>query len=116
MSAKENFFVFKGTFKDLTEKVKDEKGLIVLDFSAKWCSPCKKLNAILPNIAKNNKEVLFFKIDIDDNSELAEKYEIRSVPVVKYMKIKEGKLAEIDSLITFDEGKLLSKIETLKIC
>ena len=110
-----NFRHFTGTLEKLKEATKDMKGLIVIDFSAKWCSPCKRVNQLLPNIAKDNEDVEFFVIDIDTNEEVAEFYQIRSVPFMKFMKIKDSKLTEVDNMITFDDAKFKSKLESLKI-
>uniref|UniRef100_A0A0B6ZRM6 Thioredoxin domain-containing protein n=1 Tax=Arion vulgaris TaxID=1028688 RepID=A0A0B6ZRM6_9EUPU len=60
---------------------------IVIDFHATWCGPCKLLGPRLESIlAEENGKVVMAKVDIDDNSELAMKYGVRSVPTVIGMK------------------------------
>ena len=110
-----NFRHFTGTLEQLKEATKDMKHLIVIDFSAKWCAPCKRVNQLLPNIAKDNEDVEFFVIDIDANEAVADFYQIRSVPFIKFLRMKDNKLTEIDNMITFDDAKFKSKLETLKI-
>ncbi|HDY86835.1 MAG TPA: thioredoxin [bacterium] len=67
--------------------------VIVVDFWAEWCGPCKMLGPILENVVKSfNGKVLLAKVDVDANQELALLYGIQSIPAVKVF--KSGKLAE----------------------
>lgn len=54
----------------------------IVDFWAKWCGPCKILGPILDKIAEENSNIQVIKVDVDENSELSAKYEIRSIPTV----------------------------------
>lgn len=58
----------------------------VVDFSAEWCGPCKALSPVFKSIANEMPEVSFAKIDIDDNHEVAAKYNIKSVPCILVFK------------------------------
>jgi thioredoxin 1 len=51
-----------------------------LKFTGSWCSPCKQLKPIMEQVKQQNIKVE--EIDVDDQSDLAEKYNIRSVPTV----------------------------------
>jgi thioredoxin 1 len=53
--------------------------ILVVDFWANWCRPCKMFSPILDEISKENN-IWIAKIDIDKNQESAQKYEITSVP------------------------------------
>jgi len=53
--------------------------ILVVDFWATWCRPCKMFSPILEEIAKENS-IWIAKIDVDENPESAQKYEISSVP------------------------------------
>lgn len=68
-------------------KLKDlpENGLI--DFYASWCNPCAIMEPIINNIIEDGIEVV--KVDIDENVDLAEYFQIKSIPT--YVYIKEGK-------------------------
>jgi thioredoxin 1 len=52
----------------------------IVDFHATWCGPCKAMSPILESVENELGENLIYKIDVDKNRELAEKYGIRSIP------------------------------------
>lgn len=54
---------------------------VVVDFYADWCQPCKRLEPILRNIAHYYQgEVDFYRINVDENSDIADVFQIRSIP------------------------------------
>lgn len=60
---------------------------IVLDFSATWCGPCKKIAPIIDELsAEYEGRVNVGKCDVDDNEELTSKFGIRNVPTVLFIK------------------------------
>lgn len=65
--------------------------LVVVDFFATWCGPCKALAPILEEVSEevNPEEILFAKLDIDQNVALARKYGVMSVPTM--VAFKDGK-------------------------
>jgi len=71
-----------------------EEGLpIVLDFSATWCGPCKKLAPVIEELAGEYAgKVNVGKCDVDDNDELAARFNIRNVPTVLF--IKNGEVVD----------------------
>ncbi|MBB1063469.1 thioredoxin [Limosilactobacillus fastidiosus] len=57
--------------------------LAIVDFWAPWCGPCKMMAPSLENLEKKySQRVKFFKINVDDNKELASKYKIMSIPTL----------------------------------
>lgn len=75
--------VNESNFKELTE-TKDR--LIVLDFWATWCGPCRMLAPVLEEIEKEYQEVTFGKINVDDEAGLAQRFDIVSIPTLVFMK------------------------------
>lgn len=69
---------------DMTEVAKSE--LAVVDFSATWCGPCKMLAPVFHELAEEMGDIDFFNADVDENSELREKYGIQGVPSVLVFK------------------------------
>lgn len=71
------------------QEVMKEEGIVLIDFYATWCMPCKAMSPIMEEIAKEHKEVKVVKIDVDKNEELAIKYNVMSIPTILIMKNKE---------------------------
>ena len=67
------------------------KGVVLVDFFATWCGPCKALSPILDELAEKVKDVKIVKVDIDADSELASEYRVMSVPTLKIFKDGEVK-------------------------
>ncbi len=66
-------------------------GIVVVDFFATWCGPCKMLAPVLEQAADQMKDVAFYKVDIDQEEALTSKFGIMSVPTLLFF--KDGKLA-----------------------
>lgn len=78
--------------KEFNEEVLNGKGVVLVDFFATWCGPCKALSPILDELAEKLPEVKIVKVDIDADSELASEYRVMSVPTMKIF--KDGALME----------------------
>ena len=66
---------------------------VVVDFWAPWCGPCKAIAPILDELATElGDAVKICKVNVDNNQEIAGKYEIRAIPTI--LIFKEGKLAD----------------------
>ena len=59
---------------------------VVLVFKTPWCLPCKKLDAVLDSFSKNRPNWEVVKINMDSNKDLAENYEVNSVPTLLFFK------------------------------
>ncbi|MCX6726374.1 MAG: thioredoxin [Candidatus Shapirobacteria bacterium] len=57
-------------------------GLILVDFSATWCGPCQMLAPIIEEIGQERKDIKIVKIDVDANPEIANQYNVTSIPTV----------------------------------
>lgn len=73
-------------------------GVVVVDFFATWCGPCKMLAPVLEGLASEmESKAKFIKVDIDQSSDLANEFQISSVPTM--IIFKDGQKA--DMLIGF---------------
>ncbi|MBQ8123317.1 MAG: thioredoxin [Ruminococcus sp.] len=65
---------------------------VVADFYADWCGPCKALRPILEELSGEREDVKFVSVNIDDEDELADEYDVSSIPCV--VVFKNGQEAE----------------------
>ena len=90
------------------EEVLKEKGLVIVDFSADWCMPCKLLSKILESVANEFDNVKIAKVDVDENPFISDEYGIQSIPAIKVF--KDGNL--IDEAIGFmPRGEVIELIK-----
>jgi thioredoxin 1 len=57
-------------------------GKVVVDFYADWCGPCRALGKALEKLAQERSDVLFVKVDVDEYSDIAGRYGVRSIPTI----------------------------------
>ncbi len=59
---------------------------VLVDFWASWCGPCKMLGPIIEEISEERSDIKVCKVDVDENGDLAEKYNVMSIPFVALFK------------------------------
>ncbi|EKQ51493.1 MULTISPECIES: thioredoxin [unclassified Clostridium] len=68
---------------EFIEEVENTRGVVVVDFFATWCGPCKMLAPVFEGVSSELKDkAKFFKLDVDQNSKIAQKYRIAAVPTM----------------------------------
>ncbi len=77
------------TDENFKEEVENTEGMVLLDFYAVWCGPCKMLSPILDDVAAEYPTVKLCKCDVDEAGALAQKFGIQSIPTVFFF--KDGK-------------------------
>tara|TARA_B100001123_G_scaffold409742_1_gene504161 strand:+ start:124 stop:1023 length:900 start_codon:yes stop_codon:yes gene_type:complete len=85
-------YIFDVSENDFGDKIiaASEEQLILVDFWAPWCGPCKQLTPVLEKIINNSKgKVLLAKLNIDENQQIAAQLRIQSIPAVFAFKDKK---------------------------
>lgn len=92
---------------DFDEQVKNYKGIVIVDFWASWCGPCKMFGPIFENVSKKLSDIKFCKLNVDeDENDISRSLGVMSIPTTIVFKNGEeikrniGFLDE-DSLIDF---------------
>lgn len=80
------------------EEVYKEERIVIVDFYADWCSPCKMLGPILESIAEERKDIKIVKVNVDENSKLANEFRAYSIPL----------------LVFFEDGKEVNRVAGLR--
>lgn len=95
---------------EFVQNVENTNGVVVVDFFATWCGPCKMLGPVFEGVSnKMGDKAKFFKVDIDENLNIAQKYRISAVPTM--IIFKDG--VPVESLAGFmPEQNITSKVNS----
>ncbi len=100
----------------LTEQNFDEalvanQGVMMVDFWAEWCGPCRAIAPVLDELVRaSGGRVSLAKVNVDENPGLAARYGIRSIPTILF--VKDGKV--VDQVIgAVPKAQLQKKLDTL---
>ena len=72
------------------EEVMNSEKPVLVDFWASWCGPCRMVGPILDEIAAEHPEYKIVKINVDEEPELASRYQVVSIPTL--MVVKNGQI------------------------
>ncbi len=81
------------TEENFEEEVLKEEKIVLVDFWATWCGPCKMLSPIVEELAEENKQVKICKVNVDEQGALAKKFRVMSIP----------------ALLVFKDGEVVNK-------
>lgn len=82
--------------KDINEQefkeiiAEDNSKLLIMEFYASWCNPCKMLKPVLEELVVKNDDLEIYKVNVDKNSALADELDIHSVPTLLFY--REGRI------------------------
>jgi thioredoxin 1 len=86
---------------------KISKGVVLVDFFAEWCGPCRMLSPIIDEIAEEMQgKVMFYKVDIDKETHLASDHQVASIPTL--LIFKNGK--EVHRIVGLRDADAIKKL------
>jgi thioredoxin 1 len=97
---------------DFQKNVLEAKGVVVIDFWASWCGPCKVLGPVIDEISDELQDrATIFKLNVDEETETAIKLNIRGLPTVVIL--KNGQ--EVDRIVGSMPKEVIKKAITDKL-
>ncbi|KAL2892770.1 Thioredoxin H-type 1 [Bienertia sinuspersici] len=93
-------------WKEQFEASKSAGKLVVVDFTASWCGPCRFIAPILADLAKKHPSVLFLKVDVDELKTVAEEFKVDAMPTFVFLKNGE----EIDRVVGARKESLIELV------
>ena len=100
--------VISVTADNFEQEVLKTEGIVMVDFWAAWCGPCKMMSPIVDEIAEEESEIKVCNINIDQAMEIAQKYRVMSIPTFIAFKNGEEAGRQIGAV---SKGELLSLIK-----
>lgn len=93
---------------EFRSEVEEKQGVVVVDFFATWCGPCKMLAPVFEELSGEVEGVRFYKVDVDQALDIARKFAITTVPTMIIFKDGEA----VDKLIGFvPKEQIRAKLE-----
>ncbi|CAN6341463.1 unnamed protein product [Urochloa humidicola] len=89
------------------ESANSAKKLVVIDFTASWCGPCRIIAPVFADLAKKFPDVVFLKVDVDELKAIAEQFSVEAMPTFLFM--KEGDVK--DRVVGAVKDELAKKVE-----
>lgn len=88
--------IINATDKDFAQ-FEGSNDLVVVDFWASWCGPCKMMGPIFEEVSEEMTDVKFVKVNVDENQEISSKYRVASIPTI--IALKGGNV--VDTMVGF---------------
>jgi thioredoxin len=88
------------------EEVVEGHEMVLLDFWAAWCQPCKLLGPVFEEMSNHNSDIFFGKVNTEQSQDLAQAFQVRSIPTI--MAFKKGELV-------FEQSGLLPPAQLEKL-
>ncbi|KAF3324415.1 thioredoxin H1-like protein [Carex littledalei] len=94
-------------YKQHMQQAKEAKKLVVIDFTASWCGPCRIIAPVFAEFAKKYPHVVFLKVDVDQLEAVAKEWEIEAMP--SFIFAKDGN--KVDKFVGAKKEEVQKRIE-----
>lgn len=97
--------------KDNIEETLNSNDIVMIDFWAPWCAPCKQFEPTYEEVSEKYPDVVFGKVNVDEQQELAQAFQVRSVPTLMLFREQVILMSEAGA---FPAGSLEQVIDKAK--
>jgi thioredoxin 1 len=97
------------------DEILDQHQIVILDFWASWCEPCKVFGPIFDSVASKNPDIFFGKVNTEVELELGEDFQIRSIPTLVILKERTIVLDQAGSIPEYLLAKIVGEARALDV-
>jgi thioredoxin 1 len=97
------------------DEILDKHQIVILDFWASWCEPCKIFGPIFESVASKNPDVFFGKVNTETELELGEDFQIRSIPTLVILKERTIILDQPGSIPEYLLTKIVNEARAIDV-
>ncbi len=87
---------------EFNKEVVESDNLVIVDFWAQWCGPCKMFGPVFERVSDEVSDVKFVKVNVDEAGDVAQKFNIMSIPTI--ILVKDGKVLDQKSGALADDA------------
>jgi len=98
---------------DNFSEIVDKNKLVLIDFWAGWCGPCKSFAPVFEAAADNNPDIVFAKVDTENAQDLAAQFQIRSIPTLMVFKEQIVVFSQAGALPASSLDQLIEQAKSL---
>lgn len=109
---KKKYMIHISSFSELTREIgKKKRGLIIIEFSASWCIPCKNIAEQVQQVALSHPNVTFISADVDEVEDIAELYNIEAMPTFVFIEKNNDTWTELGRVRGTNVEKLKEQVD-----
>jgi len=98
---------------DLFEETIEKNDIVIVDFWAEWCGPCKSFSPIYEAVSEKHDDIIFGKIDTEAEQELASHFQIRSIPTLMIFREQVVLFSQPGMLNAEQLEEIISKVKSV---